>query len=40
MNLKILVEFVENEEILKIIRNLDVDYAQGFYFGKPSPDLI
>ncbi|WP_180754018.1 putative bifunctional diguanylate cyclase/phosphodiesterase [Persephonella hydrogeniphila] len=40
MNLKILAEFVENEEILKIVKELDIDYAQGFYFGKPSPDLI
>lgn len=30
-------EFVENEEIFKILKNLGVDFSQGFYFSKPKP---
>ncbi|MBF8982847.1 EAL domain-containing protein [Lutibacter sp. B2] len=29
-------EFVENEEILTIIKEIGVDYAQGYYIGKPN----
>ena len=34
-NLKIVAEFVENEDIYEILCTLDVDYSQGYYFGKP-----
>jgi PAS domain S-box-containing protein len=34
-NLKTVGEFVENEEIYNILKNLGVDYSQGYYFGKP-----
>ena len=30
-----IAEFVENEEIFKILDELGVDYSQGYYFGKP-----
>lgn len=32
---KTIAEFVENEEILKILEELDVDCLQGYYIGKP-----
>lgn len=32
-----IAEFVENEAILEILRELNVDHAQGYYFGKPAP---
>lgn len=32
---KIVAEFVESEEILKIIEEFGVDYAQGYFIGKP-----
>ena len=35
MSRKILVEGVESEHQLQILRDLDVDYAQGFLFSKP-----
>ncbi|MBR3033544.1 MAG: EAL domain-containing protein, partial [Clostridiales bacterium] len=38
--IKIIAEFVENEEIQKKIVGYDVDYSQGYLFSKPSPDLI
>ncbi len=35
-NLTVVAEFVENEEIAFILKDLGVDYLQGYYFGKPS----
>ena len=33
-------EFVEDEDILKFLKEIEVDYAQGFYIGRPNPELI
>jgi diguanylate cyclase (GGDEF)-like protein len=30
-----IAEFVENEETLKLLREYDVDYAQGYHIGRP-----
>jgi len=35
LNLKIVAEGVETQEQLEYLKNLDVDYAQGYYIGKP-----
>ncbi|MBF6676147.1 GGDEF domain-containing protein [Campylobacter sp. RM12321] len=41
MNYEIVAEFVSDENILNEVKKYDVDYAQGFYLGKPiSPDFI
>ncbi|EDP74164.1 EAL domain-containing protein, partial [Hydrogenivirga sp. 128-5-R1-1] len=37
LGLKTVAEFIENEEILKTVKQLGIDYAQGFYLGKPKP---
>lgn len=34
---KTVAEFVEDEETLKLLRDIQVDYAQGFHLGKPKP---
>jgi EAL domain-containing protein (putative c-di-GMP-specific phosphodiesterase class I) len=34
--LKTIAEFVESREIYDTIREMGVDYSQGYYFGKPS----
>lgn len=34
-NIKIVAEFVESENIYKILHSLGIDYSQGYYFGKP-----
>jgi len=37
MNLKTIAEFVETEEIESLLKNMGVDYAQGYYYGEPAP---
>ncbi len=39
MKVKTLAEFVENEKILEITKNLGVDYSQGYYFSPPKKDI-
>ncbi|WP_457593052.1 EAL domain-containing protein [Hydrogenimonas sp.] len=34
-NIKTVAEYVENETIFHIIKDLGIDYSQGYYFGKP-----
>ena len=34
-NLSTVAEFVENEAIYEIVRDMGIDYSQGYYFGKP-----
>jgi len=36
-NIQTVAEFIENEEIFNILKDLGVDYSQGYYFGKPEP---
>ncbi len=35
LNKKIIAEYVSSEEILEVVRDIGVDYVQGFYLGKP-----
>jgi diguanylate cyclase (GGDEF)-like protein len=37
MHLQTIAEFVENQQILDELRNLEIDYAQGFHICKPFP---
>ena len=37
LGLKTIAEFVENKEILSLLNEIGVDYAQGYHVGKPSP---
>jgi EAL domain-containing protein (putative c-di-GMP-specific phosphodiesterase class I) len=37
MGIKVVAEFVENLEQWKLLRELGVNYGQGYLFGKPSP---
>lgn len=36
-NIKVIAEYVENKEIYDVLCELEVDYSQGYYFGKPEP---
>ena len=37
MNIRTIAEFVENEETLNALREIGVDYAQGYGIAKPLP---
>jgi diguanylate cyclase (GGDEF)-like protein/PAS domain S-box-containing protein len=37
MGIKTIAEYVENAEVVDKLKDLGVDYAQGYYFGKPEP---
>ena len=37
MNIKTIAEFVENQSTLKAVRDIGVDYAQGYAIAKPAP---
>ncbi|MCP3866716.1 MAG: EAL domain-containing protein [Gammaproteobacteria bacterium] len=37
MGLKTIAEFVETEEVMDALQAMGVDYAQGYYIGKPIP---
>lgn len=39
LNIKTIAEFVHNEEVFKICKDLGVDEFQGFYLGEPSPKI-
>lgn len=39
LGIRALAEFVESEEILKEVVACGVEYAQGYYIGRPAPDL-
>ncbi len=39
-NIAIVAEYVENENISNILKELGVEYFQGFYFYKPSANFV
>jgi len=39
MNIKTIAEFVENEAIEKIVKELGIDYSQGYLHSAPQPTI-
>lgn len=39
LNIQTVAEFVENEEIVKTLDKLGIDYCQGYHIGKPSEEF-
>ena len=39
LGIKTIAEFVESEEILEFLREIEIDYVQGYHLGKPSREL-
>lgn len=39
LNKKIIAEFVENKTVLDLLVEYGADYAQGYFIGKPTPEL-
>ena len=40
LGIKTVAEFVEDEEVYNIVKKCGIDYAQGYYIGKPQHSLI
>jgi EAL domain-containing protein (putative c-di-GMP-specific phosphodiesterase class I) len=40
MNIKTIAEFVASKEIHEKVKELNIDYTQGFYLGEPSDKLV
>jgi diguanylate cyclase (GGDEF)-like protein len=40
MNIKTIAEFVANKEIYEKVKELNIDYTQGFYLGEPLDKLV
>jgi diguanylate cyclase (GGDEF)-like protein len=36
MGKRVIAEFVENEEIVRVLRDIGVDFAQGYHIGRPA----
>lgn len=39
LEVKTVAEFVETKESLEFLKEIDIDYAQGFYLGKPKNEI-
>ena len=39
LNMQIIAEFVENEKIFDVLKNLQIDFSQGYYFDTPKMDI-
>lgn len=39
-NMKVIAEFVSDEAIDTVLREIGIDYAQGYYYGKPQAELL
>ncbi|PLY12294.1 MAG: hypothetical protein C0628_08400 [Sulfurimonas sp.] len=40
LGMKTIAEFVENEKIFKIVKDLGIDYSQGYYFSAVKKDIV
>ncbi|KUO51288.1 MAG: hypothetical protein APF76_17570 [Desulfitibacter sp. BRH_c19] len=40
LGIQTIAEFVDREETLQIVKEIGIDYAQGYLIGKPSPFLV
>ncbi len=40
LKIETVAEFVEDEEVYEIVKECGIDYAQGYYIGKPEASLI
>lgn len=39
MGIQTVAEFVHSKEVFEIVRNIGIDYSQGYYFGKPTDNV-
>jgi len=39
LDVKCIAEFVEDEAIYEAVKELGIEYSQGYYFSKPQPTI-
>lgn len=39
LKLETIAEYVESEEVLQLVKAANIDFAQGYHVGRPTPDL-
>jgi len=39
LKIKIVAEYVESEEIMSMIKELGIEYSQGYFIGTPEPEI-
>lgn len=39
LNIKTIAEYVHSSTVLSKVKNLDIDYVQGFYIDRPLPEI-
>ncbi len=37
---KVIAEFVSSKEVFDVVKEMDIDYSQGYYFSEPSKELL
>lgn len=40
MGIKTVAEFVERESVVRLLKEYNVDYGQGYFIGKPDPEVV
>ena len=40
LGIKLIAEYVHSKEVLEVLKELDIDEYQGFYFYEPSPEFV
>jgi len=40
LGIEVVAEFVESEEIQKIVKELGIEYSQGYLFSKPNEEIM
>lgn len=40
LKIRTVAEFIENEDVLKIVKDIGIDYGQGYLLGRPSEDYL
>lgn len=40
LDIQVIAEYVESEEVLALLKELRIDYAQGYHIGRPSQELL
>lgn len=40
LGMKTIAEFVSDQKTFETVKEMGIDYSQGYYFGEPKPDLV